>query len=109
LIAAPVTVLNDVHAAAVAEAAVGAAASAESALVVTVGTGIGGAVVLGDGLRPGRTGTAGSIGHMEIEAPAVLAGRRCPCGMPGHVEAVASGPGMEQTYRERTGRTVTLR
>lgn len=105
----PVAVVNDVHAAAVAEAAAGAGRGACGLLMVTVGTGIGGAVVLPDGLRAGVTGTAGSVGHTELALPPELAGRRCGCGGVGHVEAVASGPGLEQTYRERTGTALTLR
>ncbi|WP_313362768.1 ROK family protein, partial [Microbacterium sp.] len=65
--------------------------------------------VLPDGLRAGVTGTAGSVGHTELALPPELAGRRCGCGGVGHVEAVASGPGLEQTYRERTGTALTLR
>lgn len=105
----PVAVVNDVHAAAVAEAAQGAGRGASGLLMVTVGTGVGGAVVLPDGLRVGATGTAGSVGHTELALPPELAGRRCGCGALGHVEAVASGPGLEQTYLERTGTALPLR
>lgn len=106
---APVAVVNDVHAAAVAEAERGAGAGADAMLMVAVGTGIGGAVVLADGLRRGVTGTAGSIGHMEISLPPNLAERRCPCGGFGHVEAVASGPALEQTFFEEAGVRLPLR
>ncbi|MFB8189104.1 ROK family protein [Microbacterium sp. NPDC055988] len=105
----PVEVVNDVHAAAVAEAEEGAGRGADTMLMVAVGTGIGGAVVLPDGLRRGFTGTAGSVGHMEIALPPHLAERRCPCGGFGHVEAVASGPGLEQTFFEETGVRLSLR
>ncbi|PRA81474.1 ROK family protein [Microbacterium sp. MYb66] len=105
----PVAVVNDVHAAAVAEAEQGAGAGAQGMLMVAVGTGIGGAVVLPDGLRRGVTGTAGSVGHMEISLPPRLAERRCPCGGFGHVEAVASGPGLERTYLEESGGFLPLR
>lgn len=108
-VGAPVSVVNDVHAAALAEAAVGAGAGADGMLMVAVGTGIGGAVVRGDGLVTGVTGTAGSVGHIEVVAPPHLAGRRCPCGGVDHVEAFASGPGMERTYRDETGASRTLR
>lgn len=104
-----VAVVNDVHAAAVAEARVGAAAGRDGILMVAVGTGIGGAVVFADGLRRGATGTAGSLGHVEVAMPDSLAARRCPCGGHAHVEAVASGPAMEQTYLERTGVRASLR
>jgi len=106
---APVTVINDVHAAAVAESEQGAGRGADGMLMVAVGTGIGGAVVLPDGLRRGITGTAGSVGHMEVALPPRLAERRCPCGGLGHVEAVASGPGLERTYFEESGVALPLR
>ncbi|MGW9158994.1 ROK family protein [Microbacterium sp. NPDC055665] len=108
-VGASVSVVNDVHAAAVAEAERGAGAGAQAMLMVAVGTGIGGAVVLADGLRRGFTGTAGSVGHMEISLPPNLAERRCPCGGFGHVEAVASGPGLEQSFFEETGVRLPLR
>lgn len=108
-IGVPVRVVNDVHAAAVAEAAVGAGREGGSVLMAAVGTGIGGAVVLPDGLRRGESGTAGSIGHLEISLPPELAVRRCPCGGVGHLEAVASGPGLERTYAERSGAFLPLR
>lgn len=104
-----VVVVNDVHAAAVAEAELGAAATAGSMLMAAVGTGIGGAVVLSDGLRRGSTGTAGSLGHVQVAVPDPLSKRRCPCGGRGHVEAVASGPALERTYFERTGVRASLR
>jgi glucokinase len=108
-VGAPVAVVNDVHAAAVVEAEEGAGRGADAMLMVAVGTGIGGAVVLPDGLRRGFTGTAGSVGHMEISLPPNLAERRCPCGGFGHVEAAASGPALEQTFFEETGVRLPLR
>lgn len=104
-----VTVANDVHAAGVAEARIGAGAGVDSILMAAVGTGIGGAVVSTDGLRRGFTGTAGSLGHVEVAMSESFAARRCPCGGHSHVEAVASGPAMEQTYLERAGVHATLR
>lgn len=104
-----VAVVNDVHAAAVAEAQIGAGAGSGSILMVAVGTGIGGAAVFVDGLRRGATGTAGSLGHVEVAMSEAFAARQCPCGGRAHVEAVASGPAMEQTYLERAGLRAPLR
>ncbi|MCS3844648.1 ROK family protein [Microbacterium sp. AK031] len=104
-----VAVVNDVHAAAVAEAQIGAGAGSDSILMAAVGTGIGGAVVFADGLHRGATGTAGSLGHAEVVMPDSLAARQCPCGGHGHVEAAASGPAMEQTYLEKSGVRAGLR
>jgi glucokinase len=92
----PVTVLNDVHAHAVAEARFGAGASSRAMLLVALGTGIGGAFVRDGQVVVGRRGAAGHFGHV----PAVLAaGVPCPCGKSGHLESVASGPAILARYR----------
>jgi glucokinase len=101
----PVVAINDVHAAAVGEAA----ASPELTggfLMVTAGTGIGGALYGPGALRTGATGTAGSIGHLAARG---RVSRICTCGQPGHVEAYASGPAMEQTFTELSGERASLR
>lgn len=63
-----VRLVNDANAAALAEAAVGAAKGAQSAVVVTLGTGVGGGVVLSGKLLTGFTGAASELGHMTIVA-----------------------------------------
>lgn len=91
----PVVVVNDVHAMAVGETVHGAAAGARDAFVVAIGTGIGGALVCDGVVRHGRTGMAGSIGHVPALVPPDLPAEpvpRCPCGALGHLEAYASGP-----------------
>lgn len=93
----PVRVDNDVNAAALAEHRWGAGAGHADLLVVFVGTGVGGALVLGDHLVRGRHGLAGEIGHMMV----VPDGRRCGCGRAGHVEAYAGRRGVERAARER--------
>jgi glucokinase len=96
----PVRVVNDVQAMALGEHRFGAAADAESALIVAVGTGIGGAIICGGAVVAGRTGTAGAVGHVPVPAPVP---RRCPCGRMGHVEAYASGPAIVADYVARGG------
>ncbi|MEU4574774.1 ROK family protein [Nonomuraea sp. NPDC023979] len=103
----PVAVVNDCHAAGTAEARLGAARGARTALVVAVGTGIGGALVTGGTTYPGPTGTAGALGHLPAPASALVAGRKCSCGATDHIEAHASGPAIERTYHELTGRELT--
>ncbi|ACZ31139.1 ROK family protein [Xylanimonas cellulosilytica DSM 15894] len=100
----PARVVNDVHALALGEVRSGAAAGLPSALVVAVGTGIGGAFVVGGELVVGRTGTAGAIGHV----PVVGESRPCPCGGVDHLEAYASGPAIVARYRERGGAAARL-
>lgn len=81
-----VRLVNDANAAALAEATVGAAKGAHSAVIVTLGTGIGGGVVLGGKLLTGFTGAASEPGHTVIVAD----GEPCTCGRKGCWEAYAS-------------------
>ena len=105
-VVAPVTVLNDVDAFAVAESTCGVAAGEPDVLAVMVGTGIGGAVVSGGRLLIGSHAAGGDLGHV----PAALAdGLPCGCGGTGHVESVASGAGMLATYRRAGGSATDLR
>ncbi|OUC95802.1 ROK family protein [Streptosporangium minutum] len=94
----PVAVGNDVHAHALGEQWRGAAAGYADVLLVAVGTGIGASVVLGGRVLRGAHSVAGHAGHVPAVA---AAGRPCPCGGNGHVEAVASGPAMLAEYRAR--------
>jgi glucokinase len=90
-----VVVLNDVHAFLVAESRVGAGAGETDILGVTVGTGIGGALLAGGDLVTGRRGAAGHVGHVPVPG---AAGLLCPCGARGHVEAVSAAPALLATY-----------
>ncbi len=85
----PVFIDNDANAAAVAEHRVGAAVGASEVVVVTIGTGIGGGLILGGRLYRGALGAAGELGHVTIE----IDGPRCHGSCPGHgcVEALTSG------------------
>jgi glucokinase len=104
-LAMPVRVMNDVQAAALCEARLGAARGYPSALVVAIGTGIGGAIVRDGEVVVGAHGIAGSIGHLP--AP-VRRGLRCSCGVLDHIEAHASGPALEAEYLRRTGKGLDL-
>jgi len=92
-----VAVDNDVNAAALAEAAHGAAAGRADVLCVAMGTGVGGGLILDGRLRRGPRGLAGEIGHITVRA----GGRRCGCGGRGHMEAYAGRVGMEREARRR--------
>ncbi|WRS30653.1 ROK family protein [Actinomycetaceae bacterium MB13-C1-2] len=102
----PVRALNDVHAAAVGEAAVGAGRGCRRVLVVAVGTGIGGAFVRDGLLDVGPGNVAGSVGHLFVPRGD---GRLCSCGVVGHAEAYGSGPSIESIYREWGGDLLDLR
>jgi len=84
----PVIVENDANVAAWAEFRYGAAHDAEDSMVmVTIGTGVGGGIVLGGDLVRGATGIAAELGHMGL----VPGGHRCGCGRLGCIEQYASG------------------
>jgi glucokinase len=105
-LAMPVTVLNDVQAVGLCEALLGAARGHRSALLLALGTGVGGAIARNGVVERGAYGIAGSVGH---HLSPVRRGRRCACGATDHLEAYASGTAMEEEYRTRTGRTASLR
>ena len=79
-----VLVDNDANAALWAEARFGAARDVRDAVMLTLGTGIGGAILAGGALHRGRNGMAGEFGHMQV----VPDGRPCECGRPGLLGAV---------------------
>jgi len=85
----PVFIENDGNAAALAEHRAGAARGASEAVVLTIGTGIGGGLILRDELYRGAIGAAAELGHVVIE----MDGPRCQGNCPNHgcVEAFASG------------------
>ncbi|WP_172119238.1 ROK family glucokinase [Actinomyces faecalis] len=83
----PVVVENDANAAGWAEARFGVGAGKANVLVVTLGTGVGGAVVIDGHLVRGAAGFAAEIGHIGI----VPGGRPCGCGLRGCLERYASG------------------
>jgi glucokinase len=88
--------LNDVHAFAVGEWRRGAAHGAASVLAITLGTGVGGAVITDGRLLLGHGFAAGHLGHVPVAA---ARGRACPCGSHSHVEAVAGAPGVVAAAR----------
>ncbi len=92
----PVWVGNDADAAAWAEYRYGAARGADLALMITLGTGIGGGIVMDGRLQRGAHGVAGEWGHMRV----VPGGRLCACGNRGCWEQYASGTALGQTARE---------
>lgn len=87
----PVAVLNDVHAHGLGEALHGAGRDASSMLLLAVGTGIGGCQVIGGEVVTGARGAAGHLGHLPVPE---AEGIPCPCGRSGHLEGLASGPGI---------------
>jgi glucokinase len=95
----PVTLDNDANGAAVAEWTYGAARGARSAIVVTMGTGIGGGIIIDDRLVKGANGMAGEFGHMQV----VPGGQPCECGGRGCWEQYSSGNALVRFARARMG------
>jgi glucokinase len=91
-----IVVDNDANTAALAEVTLGAAAGAKYVLMVTLGTGIGGGIVVDGQLMHGANGFAGEIGHVTVERDGPL----CACGEYGHWEAIASGRALGRMARE---------
>ena len=91
-----VRVDNDASCAGWAEARVGAARGADHAVLVTLGTGIGGGLVVNGRLEAGAHGFAGEVGHMVIDPD----GPPCPCGKRGCWERFASGSGLGRLARD---------
>lgn len=91
----PVVVENDANAAAWGEYRFGGAGSSNHLVCLTIGTGIGGALVLDGQLYRGATGVAAEVGHMTVEPN----GRLCGCGNRGCWEQYASGNALVRAAR----------
>lgn len=93
----PVKVDNDANAAALAETLWGAGRGYHNVFYATIGTGIGTGIILDGRIYHGRTGAAAEGGHLSID----YRGPRCGCGKPGCIEALASGPAIARSAREK--------
>ncbi len=93
----PVFVENDANAAAFAEFKTGNARGHMNTITLTLGTGIGGGIIVDGRLLRGRTGAGAEVGHMPITPQKK---RKCTCGSWGCWEAYASGTGYAVTARE---------
>jgi len=92
-----VPIVNDANATAMAEHRWGAGRGFRHMAFLTLGTGIGGGLILDDELYVGRDGFAGEIGHMVLSPGGPL----CACGKSGCLEALASGPAIAREARAR--------
>jgi glucokinase len=94
---ATIHIANDANMAALGELVFGAGRGAKELLYLTLGTGIGGAVISSGRLLLGRHGLATELGHVTV----VPDGPECSCGQAGHIEALASGPAIAGLARRR--------
>jgi glucokinase len=99
----PVLVENDANAGAFGEYTVGAGRGSRNMFYVTIGVGIGGALVLEGKLWRGASGFAGEFGHITIDPEGV----ECTCGNTGCLETVASAPNIVRRTHERLYRDGT--
>lgn len=103
----PVVLENDANAAAFGEFIAGAAKGHRDIVMLTLGTGVGGGIVLDGQLRRGATDSAGEIGHLIVVAD----GRPCPCGQGGCLERYASANALAERVAQavRVGEDSSLR
>lgn len=92
----PVTIDNDANAAGWAEFRFGAGRGATDMVMLTMGTGVGGAVIADGRLHRGGFGSAGELGHVRIHR----GGRPCGCGQHGCLEQYASGRALQREANE---------
>ena len=98
-----VEVENDANAAAYGEFKVGAGRGSRNLFYITIGNGIGGAIILDGKLWTGASGFAGEVGHITIDTE----GLECVCGNTGCLETLASAPSIVRRARERLNRDST--
>lgn len=94
----PVVLENDANVAALGEQRT-AAGAPDSLVLLTLGTGIGGGIVLGGEIHTGSTGGAGEIGHMIVDP----GGRACPCGQRGCLEQYSSATAIVAAINDARG------
>jgi glucokinase len=98
----PVEIENDANAAAIAEWKIGAGRGATDMIMLTLGTGVGGGLILGGRPYRGSIGAGAELGHIVI----VHDGELCSCGGRGHLESYVSGKGAERVAKEAFGPAV---
>lgn len=94
---------NDANAAAYGEYIAGAGRGSRDIFYITIGEGIGGAIILAGKLWTGATGFAGEVGHITIDTEGI----ECECGNTGCLETVASSPNVVRRAKERLHRDST--
>jgi len=98
----PVKINNDANVAALGEAWGGAGKGVASCVCYTLGTGVGGGIILNDRLIEGSTGMAGELGHMSIVPD--LEAIQCGCGKMGCLETVSSATGIIRMAKDAVAR-----
>ncbi len=99
----PIALVNDANAAAYGEYVAGAGRGSRNMFYVTIGTGIGGALIMNGKLWYGDSGFAGEFGHITIDREGI----ECTCGNTGCLETVASAPNIVRRTHDRLVRDST--
>ena len=97
LLGCKVYVENDANAAAKAESVAGAAKGSDISVMITLGTGVGGGIIIGGKVYSGFNFAGAELGHIVIEKD----GRQCSCGRKGWWETYSSATGLVRTTREK--------
>ncbi|MBE6567426.1 MAG: ROK family protein [Ruminococcaceae bacterium] len=92
-----VFVANDANAAALGEAKAGAARGSRNSVMITLGTGVGGGIIIDGKIYSGSNGAAGELGHIVID----YNGRQCTCGRRGCWEAYSSATALSAVTKEK--------
>ncbi len=100
----PVAVENDANCAGLGESVAGAGKRSSSMVLLTLGTGIGSAIVLGGKLWTGKGGFASELGHVSVD----INGPKCGCGNRGCIELYASATGIVRRMKEVSGNRAVL-
>ncbi|MFH1030934.1 MAG: ROK family protein [bacterium] len=98
-----ISIDNDAHCFALAESTYGIGKNYKDILCITLGTGIGGGIIINKKLYRGADNKAGSIGHVVIDPTSDMP---CGCGGLGHWESMASGKALSNYYKITTGQEV---
>lgn len=98
----PVALDNDANCATLAEWKLGAARGARHVVLLTLGTGIGGGLILNGSLHRGATGAAGELGHVSLHAD----GKWCPCGNRGCFERYCSASALSEKFPDLSAKEV---
>jgi len=99
----PVFIDNDATLFAYAEHKIGQAKNYQNVIGLTLGTGIGGGIIIDGKIYNGKDGFASEFGHMVLEEESDM---KCSCGQWGHFESFASGTAMTNIYKKFTGKTL---
>ena len=102
----PTALTNDANAAALGEWYYGAGKKAPNMVMITLGTGVGGGIVINGKIIEGVNGSAGELGHIKIYP---YSGRKCTCGLVGCLETYTSAVGIVNTaLEEKDGKLTSL-